>query len=191
MTTDIRTQVSTNYGEMAAKFAESWKTQVAAVKEKFGDAIEEVRMPIEYPTDVPIIYVKKEKAIELLAFMKAEPGFEYNFLADYTASDEGEENFRFELIYNLFSTTRHWRIRVKMRLREDEESPSLIPVWLGANWAEREIWDMFGVKFTGHPDLRRILLDERWKGHPLRKDYPLRGYQVFTTPEVIDPKLLD
>lgn len=187
---DVRTPVASNYGDWIAKFGETWKKQISTLKEKFGDAIEEVRMPLDYPTDVPIVYVKKEKMIDVLRFAKTDPGLDYGFLADYTASDEGGE-FRFELIFNLFSVTRFWRIRFKVRVRENEEVPTLIPVWAGANWAEREIWDMFGVRFTGHPDLRRILMDVRWEGHPLRKDYPLRGYQVFSTPEPIDTKLLE
>ena len=111
--------------------------------------------------------------------MKSEPGFEYGFLSDLTATDE-EIAPRFEMVYNLFSTRHKWRIRLKVRVREDEEVPTAIPVWPGANWAEREVWDMYGIRFKGHPDLRRILMDERWEGHPLRKDYPLRGYQIFT-----------
>jgi NADH/F420H2 dehydrogenase subunit C len=185
---DIRKGVPTNYGDWPAKFGETWKSQVAAVRAKFGAAIEEVRMPGEYPTDVPIIYVRKESVIELLQFLRAE--HEYTFLADITATDEEVEP-RFEVVYNLFSTTRHWRIRVKTRVRDGEECPTAIGVWDAANWAEREIWDMYGVKFKGHPDLRRILMDVRWVGHPLRKDYPLRGYQLFTEPEPIDPKLLE
>lgn len=82
------------------------------------------------------------------------------------------------------------RVRVKVKIAENEKFNTLIPLWEGANWAEREIYDMFGIHFEGHPDLRRILMDMRWEGHPLRKDYPLRGYQVFLTPEPLDPELL-
>lgn len=187
---DIRTPVPTIYGDFVAKFGETWKTQVAGLQQKFGSAIEEVRMPPDYPTDVPIVYVKKEALVEVIAFLKNEPGFEYSFLADITATDEEIEP-RFEVVYNLFSLNRKWRIRVKTRVRENEEVPTLVRVWEGANWAEREVFDMFGVKFAGHPDLRRILMDERWEGHPLRKDYPLRGYQIFPTPMPIRPELLD
>lgn len=187
---DIRTPVPTIYGDRASRWAEPWKKQVAQLQEKFGDAIEEVRMPPDYPTDVPIIYVKKGSVIDVLSFMKVEPGFQYNFLADITATDEMVEP-RFEVVYNLRSLENHWRIRVKVRLDDGEELPTAVSVWAGANWAEREIFDMFGIRFEGHPDLRRILMDMRWEGYPLRKDYPLRGYQVFTTPEPIDPTLLE
>jgi NADH-quinone oxidoreductase subunit C len=187
---DIRTPVPTNGGDWLAKFGESWKSQVETLKAKFGDAIEEVRMLPEYPTDVPIVFVKKDAIVEVLRFVKSEPGFEYGFLSDITATDE-EGDPRFEVVYNLFSPNRHWRLRIKVRVAENDEVPTAIPVWKGANWAEREVWDMFGIKFKGHPDLRRILMDNRWEGHPLRKDYPIRGYQVFMEPEKADPSLLE
>lgn len=187
---DIRTPVASNGGDWSQKFGEVWKAQVAAVKARFGEALEEVRMPPEYPTDVPILYVKKESIVAVLQFLQADPQCDYQFLSDLTATDEEIEP-RFEVVYNLFSPTKRHRIRIKVRLREGEECPTIVPLWVGANWAEREVWDMFGIKFAGHPDLRRILMDERWQGHPLRKDYPLRGYQVFTDPMQADPSLLD
>ena len=187
---DVRKLVSTNYGDWLSQWGDSWKTQVASLREKFGAAIEEVRMPPDYPTDVPIIYVQKEKIVEVLSFMKLDSAFDYSFLADLTATDE-ETDLRFEIVYNLLSLAKHWRIRVKVRVREGDEVPTIISVWKGANWQEREVWDMFGVKFSKHPDLRRVLMDFRFVGHPLRKDYPLRGYQIFPTPEPVDPTLLE
>lgn len=190
MITDIRKPIETNGGDWMARFGEQWKTQVSRVKERFSGAIEEVRLPVEQPTDVPILYVKPGSLIEVLRFLKEEPGFEYAFLSDITATDEGGER-RFEVVYNLFSISKKTRIRVKTRIAENEEVPTAIGLWTGANWAEREVWDMFGIRFAGHPDLRRILMDERWVGHPLRKDYPLRGYQVQTTPEPAHPDFLE
>lgn len=187
---DIRKPIPSNGGDWLAKFGDAWKSQVAAVKAKFGAAIEEVRMPPDYPTDVPIIYVKKDSVIAVLQYLKTDAQCDYQFLSDLTATDEEVEP-RFEMVYNLFSPAKLHRIRIKTRLREGEECPTLTAIWPGANWAEREAWDMFGIKFAGHPDLRRILMDERWQGHPLRKDYPLRGYQVFTEPMQADPSLLD
>lgn len=188
--TDIRNPISTNGGDWLQKWGDLWKAQAAAVKEKFGDAIEEIRMPMEYPTDVPIIYVKKESIVALLKHLKLDAAFAYDFLADITATDE-ESDPRFEVVYNLRSTKTKARIRVKARVSEGDKIDTAVNVWAGANWAEREVYDMFGIQFAGHPDLRRILMDVRWEGHPLRKDYPLRGYQVFTEPEPIDPSLLD
>lgn len=187
---DVRTSIPTNGGDWLTKFGESWKTQVEQIRQRFSGAIEEVRFPGDYPTDVPIIYVKKESVVEVLRFLKEEAGLEYNFLSDITATDEETEP-RFEVVYNLFSATRFQRIRVKTRVQENESVPTAIGVWPAADWAEREVFDMFGVKFQGHPDLRRILMDVRWQGHPLRKDYPLRGYQIFTEPEPADPSLLE
>jgi NADH-quinone oxidoreductase subunit C len=187
---DIRTPISTYGADWIAKFGETWKTQAAKLKEKFGVAIEETRFPVEYPTDVLIVYVKKESIVPVLQFLKTEPGFEYGFLADITATDE-ESDPRFEVVYNLFSPTLFSRIRIKVRVAEGAEVPTAISVWAGANWAEREVWDMFGVRFAGHPNLRRILMDERWAGHPLRKDYPLKGYQIFTEPSQIHPEAME
>ncbi len=187
---DIRASVPTIYGDWLTQFGETWKTQAAQLRQKWGTQIEEIRLPPEHPTDVPIVYVAKESVAHVLAYFKTEPGFEYGFLADLTATDEENEP-RFEVVYNLYSIARHWRIRVKARVADGEEIPTATGVWPGANWAEREVWDMFGIRFRGHPDLRRILMDERWVGHPLRKDYPLRGYQIFTTPMEVDPKLLE
>lgn len=187
---DIRTPISTNGGDWLTKFSELWKKQVAQLREAFNSVIEEVRMPGEYPTDVPIIYLKKEAIVDILKFLKEQPGFDYGFLSDITATDEEIEP-RFEVVYNLFSHSNKNRIRLKVRAHEGEEVPTVTSVWKAADWAEREVYDMFGVKFKGHPDLRRILMDSRWQGHPLRKDYPLRGYQIFTEPQPADPTLLE
>ncbi len=186
---DIRTPVETNYGGLVTQYADAWKEQIAKMQAKFGAAIEEVRMPVEHPTDMPIIYVKKESVVDVIAFAKTELG--YDFLVDLTATDEQPNQMRFEIVYILKSMSTISRIRFKVRLAEGEEVPTLSNVWPGADWQEREVWDMFGVKFSGHPDLRRILMDQRWVGHPLRKDYPLRGYQIFPTPEPVDEKLLN
>jgi NADH-quinone oxidoreductase subunit C len=187
---DIRTGVPTIFGDWNARFGEAWKAQATRLKDRFPDAVEEVRMPGEHATDVPIVYVRRDKITDVLKFLKEEPDLDYVFLSDLTATDEVSEP-RFEVVYNLFSPEKKHRIRVKARLHEGEELATATGLWKGADWLEREVYDMFGIKFRGHPDLRRILMDERWVGHPLRKDYPLKGYQLFPEPEPIHRELLD
>lgn len=187
---DIRSPVPTIYGEWPELFGEAWKNQVEVLRHRFGGDIEKVLMPGAFPTDVPIVYVSKKALIDLVRFIKEEAGFEYGFLADITATDEYPAENRFEIIYNLFSHTKFWRIRIKVATRENEEVPSLVSIWPGADWAEREVYDMFGVRFTDHPNMSRILMDNRWEGHPLRKDYPIKKYQVFPTPQEVNMDLL-
>lgn len=142
----------------------------------------------------PVIWVGRENVIGFLKYLRDTNGLEFDFLADLTAYDDygsgADTNGRFVVVYNLVSLRNLCRLRVKVRLRENETIPTAVSIWAGANWPEREVYDMFGVKFEGHPDLRRILLDVRWEGHPLRKDYPLRRYQLFTEPEPIPEHLL-
>jgi NADH-quinone oxidoreductase subunit C len=187
---DIHTPVATIYGNHFEKYAETWKKQIAEIQANFIGSIEEVRFPREYPTDVPILYVKKESAIAVLDFMRTAPGIEYGFLADLTATDE-EITPRFEMVYQLLSHSSMARIRVKVRVNENEEMPTATGLWAAANWPEREVYDMFGIKFTGHPHMRRILMDDRWVGYPLRKDYPLRGYQIFPDSPPPKPEYLE
>ena len=185
--TDIRTPIPHNDGDWVAKFGETWKKQAEAVQAKFGADVVSIALPPAAATDMPTITVKKERVVEILTFLRDDCA--YNFLSDLTATDETPREPRFDVVYHLFSHTNLCRIRVKAAT--DEEVPTVIPVWLGADWAEREVFDMFGLKFKGHPDLRRVLMDERWEGHPLRKDYPLRGYQIFPDAEKIRPELLN
>jgi len=102
----------------------------------------------------------------------------FDLLTDATCVDRFPQEPRFELNYHLVSIPRRDKIRLKVRLSgSDPVVDTLVPVWPGANWLEREIFDLFGIRFEGHPDLRRILLPEDWEGHPLRRDYPVEGYR--------------
>jgi NADH-quinone oxidoreductase subunit C len=186
---DIRTPVPTIYGDFAKKHMELWRKQVQQLSAAIGAAVEEVRWPGEAPVDVPVIYVARSKLCDAMRLLKEQESMQYDFLSDITATDEEIEP-RFEVVYNLASFSSGARIRVKVRVREGESVPTLVGLWDAANWVEREVWDMFGIRFEGHPDLRRILMDERWEGHPLRKDYPLRGYQLFPDPMPIQVDLL-
>jgi len=187
---DIRTPVPEIYGGIRDQYRDLWNKQIETLKGKFASSVEEVLHPDQYPTDVPIIYVNKASIVEVLKFMKEASGFDYHFLADLTATDE-EVSPRFEIVYQLLCQATRARIRVKVRVEENSSIPTIVSLWPAANWPEREVYDMFGVQFEGHPDLRRILMDERWVGHPLRKDYPLRGYQIFPEPMPVQAHLLE
>ncbi len=100
----------------------------------------------------------------------------FDFCSDVTATDwPPRKDARFDVIYCLYSTRHRQRVRVKVRVGEDQPVPSVTPIWPAANWLEREVWDMFGINLTGHPDRRRILMPDDWQGFPQRKDYPLEG----------------
>ncbi|HYJ47623.1 MAG TPA: NADH-quinone oxidoreductase subunit C [Pyrinomonadaceae bacterium] len=128
------------------------------------------------------VVVPRAQIVEICSFLKTAPGLEFNFLSDLCGADRGpEEEPRFEVNYHLFSTTRHHRLRLKVLLNEDDSHvPTVTNVWRTANWHERETFDLVGVVFDGHPDLRRILLPDDWEGHALRKDFPLRGYEPYS-----------
>ncbi len=134
--------------------------------------------------------VTREALLRVLAFCRDEPALAFNVLMDLTAVDYltypgREDGPRFEVVYHLYSITHNRRLRVKVRVDEDDAVvPSAVPLWPIANWFEREVWDMFGVRFSGHPDLRRLLMYEEFVGHPLRKDYPIDRRQPLIGPTV-------
>jgi NADH-quinone oxidoreductase subunit C len=110
--------------------------------------------------------------------LKNHPQLQYNALADITCVDWYPREPRFEVVYQLFSTANKRYLRLKVKLQgEDANVDSLTPLWPGANFFEREVFDLFGVRFDEHPDLRRIMMPDDWEGHPLRKDYPVEGYR--------------
>ena len=113
--------------------------------------------------------------VDLARHLRDDVDAAFDLCSDVTASDWPSRAERFDVIYCLYSTRHRHRVRVKARVAEHQPVASVTPVWPGANWLEREVFDMFGVNFTGHPDRRRILMPEDWQGHPQRKDYPLEG----------------
>lgn len=124
------------------------------------------------------VTVSRENLIPFCKALKEDLNVLFDFLMDLTTVDYIKEKPRFEMVYQLFSTKFHHRLRIKVRVDEqDLEVPSLTSLWQAANWMERESYDMYGVKFSGHPDLRRILLYEEFEGYPLRKDYPMMKEQ--------------
>jgi len=134
----------------------------------------------------PVVTVKKEGLLNLLSALKNDAEFRFNMLMDLTAVDYlfwEEKEFRFEVVYNLYSLSRNHRVFVKALVPEnDAAADSATSLWPAANWYEREVWDMFGIRFKGHPDPKRILLYEEFQGHPLRKDYPYNKRQPLIGP---------
>ncbi|KAN0100826.1 hypothetical protein V8E55_000810 [Tylopilus felleus] len=126
--------------------------------------------------DELILHVAPSAILPVLTFLRDHSQGQFKSVADITAVDFPEREKRFEVVYNLLSIKHAGRIRVKTYAGEADPIPSVVSVFRGADWYEREVWDMFGVFFSGHPDLRRILTDYGFEGHPLRKDFPLTGY---------------
>jgi NADH-quinone oxidoreductase subunit C len=145
------------------------------LKERFPESILEVG---EFRDELTII-VKKEGIVPICQFLRDDPKLSYNFLSDLCGVDYLERKPRFDVVYNLYSIEKNHRVRLKVRVDEGEIVPSVTSVWSGANWHEREVFDMFGIRFDGHPDLRRILMPDDWEGHPLRKDFPLTQEEVM------------
>ncbi len=124
------------------------------------------------------IVVPREHIRLVAEFLCRDEELKFNFLSDLTGVDRFPAEPRFEVNYHLTSLPRKERLRLKVRVASDHPVvESVVAVWPTANWHEREVFDMFGVRFEGHPDLRRILMPESWEGHPLRKDYPVEGYR--------------
>jgi len=152
----------------------------AQLTTRFGDAI--VRTGVSCGDT--IVWVERDRAHEVLAWLRDDPGQQFNYLTDVTAVDYRDPERPLEVVYQLRSLSRGVDLRIKIPL--DKSQPlrvdSVWNLWKGADWIEREVYDMFGVVFTGHPDLRRILMWETYaEGYPLRKDFPLRGH--FTRAE--------
>jgi len=120
--------------------------------------------------------IKKEDLVSTLMFLKDNPSISMESLIDITAIDYPGNEKRFTLVYNLLSVSKNFRIKVKTKTNENNPVCSVTEVFPCANWYEREVWDLFGIRFSGHPDLRRILTDYDFDGHPLRKDFPLTGF---------------
>jgi NADH-quinone oxidoreductase subunit C len=142
------------------------------LKARFGDVVLE---PNEFRSELTII-VPKERIVDICKFLKEESDLSFNLLADLCGIDMYTPMKRFGVIYNLYSFKTKHRIRLKTFVEEDNPKvPSVTSIWGTANWHERETYDMFGIIFEGHPDLRRVYMPEEFEYHPLRKDFPLMG----------------
>jgi NADH-quinone oxidoreductase subunit C len=152
----------------AVMAATAWESDLAQeLKERFGDAILETS---SYAGQNFLI-AKPDAVISIVEWLKFEADFDY--LVDLTAVDWPKRAERFDLVYILYSFARNERIRIKARIPDGFRPASVVRVHRTANWLEREVFDMFGIEFEGHPDLRRILMPDDWQGHPLRKDHPI------------------
>ena len=123
--------------------------------------------------NMPSLNVAKEHLVAVCQFLKGSDGGAYTLLTDETAADYPKREKRFDIVYHLYSFERNNRLRLRVQVGDREKVPSVTGVWPTANWLEREIYDMFGVVYEGHPDLKRILMPDEWVGHPLRKDYDI------------------
>lgn len=145
------------------------------LKEKFPHFLDTQDATI---SNVPVFFLKTEGIVPVLSALKNDPSLNYNFLNDLTAVDWlGKREPRFEVCYLLRSGSKAAsKIQIKVKLEDGESIPSVVSVYKGANWPEREVYDLFGISFIGHPSLDRILMPDNFQGHPLRKDFPLEGF---------------
>jgi NADH-quinone oxidoreductase subunit C len=157
-------------------------TLIASLKEALPGAQIESVPSVDLQTTM---YVSREDVPALARVLRDRPELGFNLLAEITAVDFWPHEPRFELVYILVSIPNRLRLRMKVRLPgADPHVSTLIGVWPAANWLEREVWDLFGISFDGHPDPRRLLMPEDWEGYPLRKDYPV---QIKMTPRTSEP----
>src|SRR5712692_2425287 len=152
------------------------RSTVEMVREKFPQAIVET---VEFRGEQTIV-LKPEQLVAVCTYLQK--NLQYTFLSSVTAVDWPERVPRFDVVYHLLSIPNQCVLRLKVRVGERREEhpsvPTVVGVWPGANWYEREVYDLFGITFAGHPDLRRILMPMDWTTHPLRKDYPLTGFDL-------------
>ena len=155
-------------------------TTLTRLQERFPEEILGVHSRLGEDTAV----LKPEALTRAARFLKQDSGLRFDFLMDLTAVDHWKRKPRFELVYHLYSRSNNARLRLKSPLGgASPEAPSLTSVWPAADWYEREVFDMFGIRFRGHPDLRRILMYPEFQGHPLRKDYPIDKRQPLVGPK--------
>ena len=144
---------------------------VDLLKERFPGEVQEVT----YYAGDAIVRLRANRFAEIARTLRDDPGLRFNFLSNLTAVHWPDRPKAFEVIYHLYSIPKKHRLCIKVDVAEGGETPTACGVWATANWHEREVFDLFGIRFSGHPDMTRILMTDEWVGHPLRKDYPLEG----------------
>jgi len=156
---------------MAADFTPA--AMIETLKQHIGDKIINGHVSKGEAT----LEVQKEALMEICRYLKTDSQFQMNYLVDVLGVDYAPALPRFEVVYHLYSITKRHRLRLKAKVDENESIPTVSTIWASADWPEREVYDMFGIRFNEHPNLTRIYLAADWEGFPLRKDYPLRGYK--------------
>ena len=144
---------------------------VDRLRAELADAL----LDVSYYAGQAIVRVPPARLVEVMQFLRDTIDLRFDYLSNLTGLHWPKNDRPFEVVYHLDSLAHHQRLTVKIDLAETEEAPSVTSVWPTANWHEREAFDLLGIRFAGHPDLRRILMPDEWNGHPLRKDYPLEG----------------
>ena len=152
----------------------------ALLEAKRGDCV----LSWEVAHDELTVNVAPSSLVSFIDFLKADAACQFSSLVDITAVDYPSRAKRFDVVYHLLSMYQNHRIRLRVQIREEDVLPSIMSIHPSANWFEREVFDMFGILFSGHPDLRRILTDYGFRGHPLRKDFPTTGYTEVRYDEV-------
>lgn len=142
------------------------------IAEQLGDVIQAQNIRL----GELMLTVRREDIVKVLTFLRDDSACDFKILLDVCGVDFPDRPERFEVVYNLLSVRQNHRVRVKINTDEDTTVPTVSDVFATANWFEREVWDMYGVFFSDHPDLRRLLTDYGFEGHPLRKDFPMTGY---------------
>ncbi len=166
--------------EIRPEKTEDRSVPLELLKEQFAEGIAGTSFPQGDATAI----VLPGKLTQVMAFLKNDPRLVFNVLVDITAVDYMSRSPRFDVVYHLLSIPFNRRLRIKVGVEDSQAAIDTVShLWGAANWLEREVWDMFGIRFKGHPDLRRILLYNEFQGHPLRKDYPIRKRQPRIGPE--------
>ncbi|MSR65159.1 MAG: NADH-quinone oxidoreductase subunit C [Verrucomicrobiae bacterium] len=157
------------------------------LRSRFTEAISE---PNEFRGDASV-FVERSAIVDVCRFLRDDPTLSFDMLTDICGVDYQDQEPRFEIVYHLYSYKNACWLRLKVRITEDDcACPSVTGIWRGANWHEREAYDMYGIIFTGHPDLRRILMWDRYPFHPLRKEFPLAGKEAPLPDDDIDAKAM-
>lgn len=172
---------------------ETERIELVKIREQYPEAVYKV---YEFRGDT-WLYVKTGDLLNVCRLLRNHPDLHYLYISDILGLDwlskweSGEKEKRFEVVYNLFSPVHFSRIFLKVEIDEGETVPSVTGVWEGANYPEREVYDLFGIVFENHPNLQRILTPEDWVGHPLRKDYPLGGEEIPFAQSSMGPSIQD